>query len=158
MRLLLRNMHLDGILRNGMSDVERLETMAKVIRADRVCNQMELKSKMLQFGYDTTQSSVSRDLKKLGVVKVDGSYKAPNIALGESTKVDRLDASLAGDHMIVLKTGPGFATRAAVLLDGADIAGLLGTVAGDDTIFCAVGSKQDQGKVLKSIFSFFGAD
>ena len=53
--------------------------------------------------------------------------------------------------MIVLKTGPGNANRAAVIIDRANISGLLGTIAGDDTIFCAVPNKQEQAKVMKKI-------
>ena len=94
-------------------------------------------------------------MKKLGVVKVDGYYKTPSIAPGESDKVDRLDAVAAGDNMIVLRTGPGNANRAAVIIDRENISGLLGTIAGDDTIFCAVANRHEQARVMKRIFALF---
>ncbi|SME94522.1 arginine repressor [Pseudobacteriovorax antillogorgiicola] len=138
-----------------MSERDRLSVLADLIRKERISNQMELKEHLLAHGYETTQSSISRDLKKLGVVKVDGAYKTPSIAPGESSKVDRLDAVTAGDNMIVLRTGPGNANRAAVIIDRANLSGLLGTIAGDDTIFCAVANRQEQAKVLKKIFTLF---
>lgn len=138
-----------------MEEFDRLSVMTEILRNHRVTNQHELKEKLADHGLDTTQSSISRDLKKLGVVKVDGCYRTPSIAPGESTKVDRLDAVTAGDNMIILKTGPGNANRAAVIIDRSHIPGLLGTIAGDDTIFVAVANRKEQSKVLRKIFSLF---
>ena len=138
-----------------MLDQNRLSVIADVIRNFRVGNQHDLKFHLKERGFDTTQSSISRDLKKLGVVKVEGFYKTPSIAPGESSKVDRLDATTAGDNLIVLKTGPGNANRAGVVIDRASIPGILGTIAGDDTIFVAIANRQIQAKVLRKIFSLF---
>ncbi len=138
-----------------MLDHNRLSIIAEVIRGHKIGNQHDLKEHLKGRGFDTTQSSISRDLKKLGVVKVDGYYKTPSIAPGESSKVDRLDATTAGDNLIVLKTGPGNANRAGVIIDRANIIGILGTIAGDDTIFVAVANRQTQAKVLRKIFALF---
>ena len=137
----------------AMLEQDRLTAMARLIRLEKISNQTDLKEKLYSQGYTITQSSISRDLKKLGVVKVDGQYKTPSIALGESNKVDRLDAASSGDNMTVLRTGPGNANRAAVVIDKAKIPGIIGTIAGDDTIFCAVGNRQDQARVMKKIFT-----
>ncbi len=138
-----------------MLEQNRLSAIADVIRGNKVGNQHELKSLLTSKGFDTTQSSISRDLKKLGVVKVDGYYKTPSIAPGESSKVDRLDATTAGDNLIVLKTGPGNANRAGFIIDRSSIPGILGTLAGDDTIFVAIANRQQQAKVLRKIFALF---
>ena len=90
------------------------------------------------------------------MVKVDGHYKTPSIAPGESSKVDRLEATTAGDNLIVLKTGPGNANRAGVIIDRANIPGILGTIAGDDTIFVAITNRQQQAKVLRKVLALFG--
>lgn len=139
----------------SMLEQNRLSVIADVIRGHKVGNQHELKELLNNKGFDTTQSSISRDLKKLGVVKVDGFYKTPSIAPGESSKVDRLDATTAGDNLIVLKTGPGNANRAGFIIDRSSIPGILGTIAGDDTIFVAVANRQQQAKVLRKIFALF---
>ncbi len=138
-----------------MSDQDRLLIITDIIRNHKVANQQDLKQKLADYGLDTTQSSISRDLKKLGVVKVDGFYKTPSIAPGESNKVDRLDAISAGENLIVLKTGPGNANRAAVVIDRSSVPGILGTIAGDDTIFVAVANRREQAKVLRKIFTLF---
>ncbi len=138
-----------------MLDQNRLSIIADIIRNHKVGNQQDLQGHLKAYGFETTQSSISRDLKKLGVVKVEGFYKTPSIAPGESTKVDRLDATTAGDNLIVLKTGPGNANRAGVIIDKANIPGILGTIAGDDTIFVAVANRQQQAKVLRKVFALF---
>ena len=134
---------------------ERLAIMAQLIRSRPIANQQELTGILQKKGIETTQSSVSRDLKRLGVVKVEGRYKLPHIALGDSKVVDRLDATCAGPNLIILKTGPGHANHAAVMIDGDGIPGLLGTIAGDDTIFLAVSGEKEQPRVLKRIFALF---
>jgi len=138
-----------------MLDQNRLSIIADVIRSNKVSNQHDLKEHLKERGFDTTQSSISRDLKKLGVVKVEGFYKTPSIAPGESSKVDRLDATTAGDNLIILKTGPGNANRSGVVIDRANIPGILGTLVGDDTIFVAVANRQQQAKVLRRVFALF---
>ena len=139
-----------------MLDQNRLSIIAEVIRANKISSQHDLKEQLRALGFDTTQSSISRDLRKLGVVKVDGHYKTPSIAPGESSKVDRLEATTAGDNLIVLKTGPGNANRAGVIIDRANIPGILGTIAGDDTIFVAITNRQQQAKVLRKVLALFG--
>lgn len=138
-----------------MQEANRLELVAELIRSRPVANQQELASLLTDQGIATTQSSVSRDLKKLGVVKVAGRYKLPRIVQGQSSVIDRLDASSAGPNLIVVRTGPGNANRAAVMIDGAGIPGVLGTIAGDDTIFVAVSGGKEQPRVLKRIVALF---
>ena len=138
-----------------MSDQSRLEVITSILKGNKIHNQFDLKRHLVNMGIDTTQSSISRDLKKLGVVKVNGHYKPPRIAPGESQIIDSLDAMAAGDNLIILKTGPGNAGRAGVVIDSAKIQGILGSIAGDDTIFLAVSSKKDHARILKKIFSLF---
>ena len=86
-------------------------------------------------GHDLTQSTLSRRLKRLGVQKVQGRYRrveAPVAALPEVT------LAVAPPNLLVLRTAPGFAQALALSLDAHPVAGLLGTLAGDDTVFVAV--------------------
>lgn len=139
-----------------MQDHDRLASLARLIREGRITNQSEIKQGLLSVGVETTQSSISRDLKKLGVIKVDGVYRMPSIAPGESSLVDKLDVRPVSDCLIVIKTGPGNANRAAVLIDEQKISGILGTIAGDDTIFLAVENRSQQAAVMRKIISIFG--
>lgn len=134
---------------------KKIEIFMSIIRENKISNQSELYDALSKRGIEITQSSISRHLKKLNVVKVDGYYRLPRIVPGESSIVDSLDAFPAGDNLIVIRTTPGNAPRAGVEIDRANIHGLLGTIAGDDTIFCAVSDAQSQVKVMKEIFSLF---
>jgi transcriptional regulator of arginine metabolism len=110
-----------------------------------VRNQEQLRRGLRAVGVVATQATLSRDIKELGLVKraSDGAYQrlmAPMTPAGGSasalsravtefvTGVDRVQ------HMIVLRTGPGQAHAAAIAIDRAQLAEVVGTIAGDDTI------------------------
>lgn len=102
-------------------------------------------------GFEVTQSTLSRHLKKLHVQKVEGVYRkveAPRPALPAFT------VTLAPPNLLVLRTDPGFANALAVRLDGAPIPGLAGTIAGDDTIFIAVKGPKALAATAEAIDSF----
>lgn len=132
--------------------------LAEVLREHPTGNQTELLKKMKKQGFKTTQASVSRDLSELGAVKVDGVYRLPTIEPGQSAIVDRLHAECAGENLIVLKTGPGHAPVAGVHIDKAKIPEIIGTIAGDDTIFIAVAGRAEQLRVIKKVFSVLNHD
>lgn len=135
--------------------LSKLEVMRNLIKNRKLGNQAELQAALKEEGFSITQASISRDLKKLGVTKQDGIYRLSHISSGESSLVDWLDLKVAGDHMIVLTTGPGNASRAALVIDRAKITGILGTIAGDDTIFVAVSDRKTQSRVMKLIVGLF---
>ena len=86
-------------------------------------------------GFHITQSTLSRHLKKLHVVKVDGVYRRvdpPKPTLPPFT------VAQAPPNLLVLRTEPGFANALALKLDASSIPGFVGTIAGDDTVFIAV--------------------
>jgi transcriptional regulator of arginine metabolism len=91
----------------------------------------------------------------LGVVKINGSYRLPHLEPGESPLVDVLEVETAGDYMIVVKTAAGEAQIVALTIDRAKIPEIVGTVAGDDTIFVAVKGREEQGKAMKQILKLF---
>jgi len=140
-----------------MADQERLKLLTQILRSKTVGCQKELVDKLQKRGFETTQSSISRDLKRIGAIKVHGVYQMPNIAPGDSPKVERLDVAMAGDHLTIIRTAAGDASRVALLIDGAQIPGVVGTVAGDDTIFVAVSGHKDQPRIHNHIFSLFQA-
>ncbi|MCX6110694.1 MAG: arginine repressor [Proteobacteria bacterium] len=133
----------------------RQQKISDILRKETIRNQSELVQALTALGFESTQASTSRDLAELGVVKVDGAYRAPQLEPGQSMIVDRLSADRAGDHLIVLRTGPGHAQMAALHLDRARLSGVIGTVAGDDTIFIAVRNRAEQAKVMRRIIAIF---
>ena len=138
-----------------MDKKSRQNRIAAVIRAKRIVNQTELVTELKKKGVASTQASVSRDLNELGVVKVEGAYRLPQVEPGQSNLVDRLTVDRAGDNLIIVRTGPGHAQMAAHHIDKAKTGGIIGTVAGDDTIFIAVRGGDEQQRVVRKVFTLF---
>jgi transcriptional regulator of arginine metabolism len=128
--------------------------------------QDELADALGQEGWEVTQSSVSRDISQLGLVKVDGIYARPVAArLVEVTDPNerRLAESLltvdpAGDALLVLHTPPGEAQRVGNALDLLAWPEIVGTIAGDDTIFIAVSNAAAQSMIGRRLRSLLGSD
>ncbi|HTH52222.1 MAG TPA: hypothetical protein VL501_09830, partial [Pyrinomonadaceae bacterium] len=107
-----------------------------------------------KLGFQVTQASVSRDLDQLGVVKVNGAYSLPRVDEKRS-QFGPVAFQTAGDNLIVAKTLSGLASAVTVRIDSADIPEIVGTIAGDDTIFIAVRDHKSQVSALKQITGVF---
>ena len=138
-----------------MTSEQRLKKVAELIRSAPIASQGELLASLQEQGISTTQSSISRDLQKLGVVKRKGYYRIPEIVPADGQGVDMLRAESAGPNMIVLKTSPGSASRVGLIIDQACVPEVLGTIAGDDTIFVAVRDEISGRAAVRSIFAIF---
>ena len=119
--------------------------------------QEELADALAAEGWDVTQSSVSRDISALRLAKVDGAYRrAPagsRVADPDERRIADgvLTAELAGEALVVLHTPPGDANRVAVAIDRLAWADVVGTIAGDDTIFLAVRDGPAQRRVMREL-------
>jgi len=131
----------------------RQQTILEIISAKSIPTQQELATQLSRRGFPATQSSVSRDIVKLGLTKVDGSYVAPQEAVRVGGMVTGLDT--AGDNIIVVRTEVGLAQPAALTIDRASIDEIVGTVAGDDTILIAVKNAAAQRLAMKKIVKLF---
>lgn len=126
--------------------------------------QEEVAEALAQEGWEVTQSSVSRDISALGLVKVDGIYTRRSTAqLNEIADPNErrladsiLTADPAGDALVVIHTPPGEAQRAANAIDLLAWPEILGTIAGDDTIFAAVINAAAQGTILRRLGVLIG--
>jgi transcriptional regulator of arginine metabolism len=130
----------------------RQETIIQIIASKQVATQQELAEELARRGIDATQSSVSRDIVELGLTKLNGYYTAPRQALASGPVVEMVTA---GDNLIVIKTEIGQASPAALAIDRAKIDEIIGTVAGDDTIFIAVKNLEAQRKALRKLVKLF---
>ena len=132
----------------------RQEKLIEIITRYDVDTQDELIERLREYGFETTQATVSRDIRELKIAKMmsgKGSYRYVlpkqvaqqgdfkfNAALIESiVHVDQ-----AG-NMIVLKTYPGLAQAVAVGIDGMHETPILGCVAGDDTILVVLRDEEN---------------
>jgi len=130
----------------------RQEKILQIIAGKPVATQQELAQELTRRGIEATQSSVSRDIVALGLTKLNGYYTAPQPAVSGGPVVE---IATAGDNLIVVKTDIGQASPAALAIDRAKINEIVGTVAGDDTIFIAVKNLEAQRLAMKKIVKLF---
>ncbi len=147
------------------SKVQRQQAISKLIGKHAVTNQPQLVELLAARGIAATQATVSRDLEDLGAVKVrvpggDTVYAIPEYEPSRIAPLDQLrrvmgewvaEVRCSGD-LVVLRTPPGCAHVVASALDRSGIGGLLGTVAGDDTLLC-VAEESMGGKALTARLS-----
>jgi transcriptional regulator of arginine metabolism len=132
---------------------ERQKRILNLIRAKRIGTQEELRAHLEHAGVPATQSSVSRDLEELGVLKHHGFYAMPH-ANGDAAR-GLLSLDVAGDVLVVAKCLPGRASSVAVEIDDTAIPEIVGTLAGEDTIFIAVRDQKSQRAAMKRIWEMF---
>lgn len=138
-----------------MHKTKRQQKIMSLIRARRIGTQQELSAMLERAGFAATQSSISRDLEELGVVKHHGFYTMPRAGDGASAR-GLLGLDPAGDCLVVAKCEPGLASSVAVEIDRAAIPEIIGTLAGEDTIFIAVAERKAQRFVMKKVLELFG--
>ena len=137
-----------------MNKRERQQKILSLIQAKPIGTQEDLRELLERAGVPATQSSVSRDLEELGVVKHHGHYTLPRTN-GAATR-GLLSLDHAGDSLVIARTVPGHASAVAVEIDAAAIPEIVGTIAGEDTIFIACRDAKSQRGAVKEIWSIFG--
>ena len=125
----------------------RLRTIADLIRSEPLASQEELAERLGSVGYAVTQATVSRDLDRLGAIKVrrDGqlAYALPGQTAEAPAPMltavlrDWVRSVETAATLVVIKTPPGSAHLVGVVLDQAAMPEIVGTICGDDTIFAA---------------------
>lgn len=133
---------------------KRQQKIRDLIQTNSIATQEELTKLLSEAGYFVTQSSVSRDLEQIGVMKMHGFYAMPKNG-DKAPKFGLLSLETAGENLIVAKCESGLASAVAVKIDSAGLPKLIGTIAGDDTIFIAVKGKDDQKTVIRKIWEIF---
>lgn len=137
----------------------RQREILAILQETPVASQAELIELLRERGLLATQSSVSRDLRDLGVARVGGRYLAPgswdveesdHLAFRDVVRFLR-GASPAGPHLTVVFTSVGTAQTAALAIDRSGWPEVVGTMAGDDTIFVAHAGAGDQRRFLERL-------
>ena len=134
-----------------MNKRERQQKILSLIQARPIGTQEDLRALLEKTGVPATQSSVSRDLEELGVVKHHGHYTLPRTNGSAARGLLSLDH--AGESLVIARTVPGLASAVAVEIDAAAMPEIVGTIAGEDTIFIAV---RDTRTVIKKVWKLFG--
>ena len=137
-----------------MQKMQRQDALVRLISAERISSQSDLAKCLRLRNFEVTQASISRDLDELGIVKAAGVYTLPQKPAG-SAVFGLSGVESAGDGLVVAKCDSGLASAAAVKIDAARIPEIVGTIAGDDTIFIAVRDAKAQKAVIKKILEIF---
>ncbi|MEX1217546.1 MAG: arginine repressor [Acidimicrobiales bacterium] len=134
-----------------LGKTQRQHLVARLIESEVVANQQALVELLAADGVIATQATVSRDLEDLGAIKVrmpggESAYAIPALPKEQRAPEDHLRRVFgdwvvevsSSDNLVVIRTPPGSAHVVASALDRSGLAGILGTVAGDDTILIVV--------------------
>jgi transcriptional regulator of arginine metabolism len=141
--------------------IDRRNTILRHLRAGGVRRQSDLVGLLRQDGFEVTQSSVSRDMRELGVLKAQGRYLPPDDEVaqadGSFNAIARFvrEIKTAGASITVIRTSTGAAGSVAVAIDRASWPEIVGSIQGDDTIFIATQDGDAQSRLLARLHSVF---
>lgn len=147
---------------------KRQQLIREIIENNVIETQNELTDRLAGQGLDITQATVSRDIKEMGLVKIplaDGRhrYAMPKDASAENSagRLELLFRELVlsfdyADNFIVIKCLPGSANAVADCFDDLKFEGLLGTIAGDDTIFMVMKNKDKIPSMIEKFYQLKG--
>jgi transcriptional regulator of arginine metabolism len=147
-----------------LTDAQQLErrgAIVRILREGLVRRQQDLVRLLKKAGLDATQSSISRDLRDLGVLKASGRYVLPpdevTRANGDFDALSQFVRQLrrAGPSITVLRTTIGAAQSVAVAIDKGAWPEVAGTISGDDTIFIATASARAQDALVSRLRTLF---
>jgi transcriptional regulator of arginine metabolism len=129
----------------------------KLIRSRNVYTQEELAQALRDQGIPATQVTLSRDIRELGLAKTADGYRhfeaeAPGPDISIIAREFLMDVRLA-QNLVVLKTAPAHASSVAAALDHEDLAEVLGTLAGDDTVLVICADNQQAEAVRARLLS-----
>ena len=140
---------------------ERRNAILRILRGGVVHRQSDLAQLLKNDGFEVTQSSVSRDLRELGVLKASGRYLVPpdeiSRANGDFGALAQFVRTVrtAGASITVIRTTIGAAPSVAVALDKAEWPEVVGTISGDDTIFLATADAPAQQRLIERLNLLF---
>lgn len=150
--------------------VQRQSTVARLIGDHEVTSQPQLIDLLAAEGIEATQATVSRDLDDIGAVKVrvpsgNTVYAIPEFAPDRLAPVEQLRRVMgewvaevvSSANIVILRTPPGCAHVVASALDRSRVDGVLGTVAGDDTLMC-VSADSDGAELARTLRDLAGLD
>lgn len=123
----------------------RQSAILQVVEGEPITSQEQLRARLHGRGIETTQATLSRDIRELGLIKrpSDGAYRPPGAALDGGIDVEGVFRTAVADYlksyevveqMMVLKTDSGEAQPLALAIDRTRVHEIAGTIAGDDTI------------------------
>ena len=135
---------------------ERRAALRRLLRHGPSKTQRSIVDALNAEGHTATQSSVSRDLRELGAIKTASGYELPGHEESDTEQMTGIAALLrainpAGPNLLVIRTAIGAAQRVALALDRCAWPEMIGNIGGDDTVFVATETAQQQKNLLARI-------
>ena len=148
-----------------MDNLYRRNQILDLLQHETVTTQDELRRKLARRGIRVTQATVSRDIEELGLIKTRAGYRRPDVPgpanAPQPTLVvilkEFVREVLQASQIVVVKTHPGNAHSVGVALDAERWPEVVGTVAGDDTIFIATSGAREAARIRKKILALLAA-
>ncbi len=146
---------------------DRRKTILELIEKYEIQTQQQLADRLVEAGYDVTQATVSRDINELNLVKIPRNGGKPCYSVSPAPEVklsDRFARILSqtvqeikySDNMIVVNTLSGCANAAAEAIDSTGFPEILGSIAGDNTIFIVVDRNEHVQPLVEKLRSYIG--
>lgn len=134
---------------------KRHEIILEIIKNSSVETQEMLREKLLEQGIEVTQATLSRDVKEIGLIKKQDRYCVPQKSSEEIPQLIRESVNSVdyAMNMVVFKCHAGMAMAACAMFDKLEYSGVVGTLAGDDTIFMVMRSEKDAAAFVKEMQS-----
>ncbi|TAM80079.1 MAG: ArgR family transcriptional regulator [Acidobacteria bacterium] len=147
-----------------MDKLYRRIQILDLLKREAVGTQSEMCEKLARRGIQVTQATVSRDIEELGLIKTRKGYRMPGPPVPPKSPQPALPVILKeflwevrkASNLVVIKTHPGNAHSVAAALDAEQWPEVVGTVAGDDTIFLATGGAQEAARIRRKILDLVG--
>lgn len=145
---------------------QRQEKIIEIIHEHEVETQEDLARFLNEAGYSVTQATVSRDIREMSLIKVPGIRVKQRYTVstegggGGSSGFGRQYTGVLQDgvvsmeqagNLLVIKTVSGMAMAVAAAIDAVKLEGIVGSIAGDDTILCAVKTEEQVSSVMESM-------
>jgi len=146
-----------------MDNFYRRNQILDIIKSGKVATQSDLRRQLAERGVNVTQATVSRDIEELGLVKTREGYRVPEavaapVAAPQPSLAVILKEFVRGvreaGNLVVIRTYSGTAQSVAVALDNSPWPEVVGTVAGDDTIFMATPGANEAKRVREQIMAY----
>ncbi len=144
----------------------RHKVIREIIENQNIETQFQLTDELKKYGFQVTQATISRDIKELGLIKVVAGENSFRYSLPTGVVVgnnfdrskrmfrDNVLKVLSSDSFVVIKTLPGIASGVASCLDGLGWSEIIGSVAGDDTIFVLIRSREECEEIVERLQGF----
>ena len=135
----------------------RRKAIIQILQEQEILNQEQLQEQLRLKGIESTQATLSRDLKALDVIKVNGEgykiYSAEGKAAIRHTLSGNMTIEFSG-QLAVIKTQGGFAQAVAASIDAHTVPPIIGTLAGDDTVLLILRQGYTPDQVISSLSPF----